>query len=454
MSEKDAQPSVPGPGVGGRLTREAALALLERGNELLASGDFGEAGQHFSRVVGFDDPAITAAALLGLGEAHYRLNNEPAAVQSWMAVLQLPETPSTYPAWRNVAAARVRDGDLTGAIQAYREADKRAPREDKAEIASRLGWLSKETGDARASKRYFAKGRGDRGRLTMTLVIIAVTSIVSLTVMFSSEGDAILAQLWLTKAGIVAGEYWRLWTVTLVHDPVDPLHLIFNMFALYVAGTIVERWYGSLRFLAIYLACAAAGSTASIVFGSGGPSVGASGAIMGLFGVLLAAGRIHHPVDREARAMASRLVIFIVITLGFGFISNGAVDNAAHIGGLVAGLWLGALVPPTGVPTLSSLWRQPDGSRSATGRASAPGYILAVGIAVVGVVVVAGVALGTGGRTVIPDPTQTGERATVALAQSVGGSVSEPAGAAGMTGVVSGNSRGGSGAATAASTEK
>ncbi len=80
-----------------------------------------------------------------------------------MAVLQLPETPSTYTAWRNVAAARVRDGDLTGAIQAYREADKRAPREDKAEIASRLGWLSKETGDARASKRYFAKGRGDTG---------------------------------------------------------------------------------------------------------------------------------------------------------------------------------------------------------------------------------------------------------------------------------------------------
>jgi membrane associated rhomboid family serine protease len=455
MSEKDAQPSVPGPGVGGRLSREAALSLLERGNELLASGDFAEAGGHFSRVVGFDDPAITAAALLGLGEAHYRLNNEPAAVQSWQAVLQLPETPSTYPAWRNVAAARVRDGDLTGAIQAYRQADKLAPREDKAEIANRLGWLNKETGDARASKRYFAKGRGDRGRLTMTLVIIAVTTIVSLTVMFSSEGDAIIAQLWFSKAGIVAGEYWRLWTVTLVHDPSDPLHLIFNMFALYVAGTIVERWYGSLRFLAIYLACAAAGSTASLVFGSGGPSIGASGAIMGLFGVLLAAGRIHHPVDREARAMASRLVIFIVITLGFGFISGGAVDNAAHVGGLVAGLWLGALVPPSNVPTLSSLWRQPDGSRSAAGRAAAPGYVLALGIAVVGVVVVAGVAIGTSGRNVVPDPTQVGGRAgdVVALAQSVGGSavVSSRSTSESTVPVSIG---GGSGPATAASTER
>src|SRR6478609_6411410 len=97
----------------GRLTREKALALLQRGSELLESGDYPEAGQHFSRVVGFDDPTITAAALLGLGEAHYRLNDEDAALASWDAVLKLPETPSTYTAWRNVAAARVRDGDLT-----------------------------------------------------------------------------------------------------------------------------------------------------------------------------------------------------------------------------------------------------------------------------------------------------------------------------------------------------
>ena len=142
----------------GRLTRDRAVALLERGGELLASGDYAEAGPYFSRVVGFDDPTITAAALLGLGEAHYRLNDEAAAVASWEAVLQLPETPSTYTAWRNVAAARVRDGDLTGAITAYREADKRAPAEDKAEIANRLGWLTKETGDTQGGRPVLRQG--------------------------------------------------------------------------------------------------------------------------------------------------------------------------------------------------------------------------------------------------------------------------------------------------------
>ena len=63
-----------------------------------------------------------------------------------------------------------------------------------------------------------------------------------------------------------------------------------------------------------------------------------------------------------------------------------------------AGLWLGALIPPTGVPTMSSLWHKPGESRAAVGRATAPGYVFALGIAVVGVVVVAGLAIGTGER--------------------------------------------------------
>ncbi len=386
----------------GRLTRERAVALLERGGELLASGDYAEAGSYFSRVVGFDDPTITAAALLGLGEAHYRLNDEPAAVASWQAVLQLPETPSTYTAWRNVAAARVRDGDLSGAITAYREADKRAPAEDKAEIANRLGWLTKETGDTRAASRYFAKGRGDSPRITVTLVLIAVTTIISLTALFSDQGQTFYDALQLDKPGVADGEYWRLWSVTLLHG--DLLHLAFNMYALWLAGTIVERWYGPWRFLAFYLACAAAGSAASFVFGGDRPSVGASGAIFGLFGILLAAGRLHHPVDRESRGIVSQLMFLVVINIVFGFASGGSIDNAAHLGGLAAGLWLGALIPPTRVPTMSSLWHKPGESRAAVGRATAPASVFVLGIAVVGVVVAAGIAVGTNQRVgSVPD---------------------------------------------------
>jgi membrane associated rhomboid family serine protease len=411
MSEMGAQPGLPSPGAGGRLTRESALAFIQRGDDLLASGDFAEAGRYFSRVVGFDDTAITAAALLGLGEAHYRQNNEPAAVQTWQALLELPENPFTYTGWRNDDADRVRDGDLPGAIDAYREADKRAPREDKAEIANRLGWLSKETGNARASKRYFAKGRGDAPRITMTMILIAITVIVSVTAMFSvpvPPEKGLYDWLQLDKMAVAAGEYWRLWTVTLLHSPTDPLHLIFNMYALWLAGSIVERWYGSIRFLAFYLACAAAGSTASFVFGGDVPSVGASGAIFGLFGILLSAGRIHHPVDRQSRGIMSQLVVLVLINIAFGFASSGSIDNAAHLGGLAAGLFIGALVPPTAVPTLSSLWQRPVEQGVGAATTTAPGYVAVVAVVVVGLVVAGGIAVGTAQRQPSPDPNQLG----------------------------------------------
>jgi membrane associated rhomboid family serine protease len=408
MDDAPPPPAPLDPSASGRLTRDAAQAMLQRGGELLASGDFADARRYFYRIVGFDDPAITAAALLGLGEAHYRLDAEAEALSAWTAVLELPENPSTYAAWRNVAAARVRDGDLNGAITAYREADRRAPAEDKAEIAGRLGWLNKETGNTRASQRYFSRSRGDSRRITMTLVIIAVTSIISLTALLSTDGQAIYDLLQLDKPAVAAGEYWRLWTVTLLHG--DFLHLAFNMYALYLAGTVVERWYGSIRFLIFYLACAAAGSVGSFVFGGDVPSVGASGAIFGLFGILLTAARIHHPVDRQSRGIVSQLMFLVVINIVFGFASNGTIDNAAHLGGLAAGLWIGALVPPTGVPTMSSLWQRAGdppkaggaaGSGSgaaAAGIAKAPGYVLLLALAVIAVVVVAGLAFGTNAR--------------------------------------------------------
>jgi membrane associated rhomboid family serine protease len=374
--------------------------MLDRASDLLAAGDFQSAGEHYARVVGFDDPTITAAALLGLGEVRYRLDDEDAAVATWSAVLRLGETPSTYAAWRNVAAARVRAGDLGGAIEAYREADRRAPREDKAEIANRLGWLTKETGNSRAARRYFAAGRGDRPLITVSLVLIALTSVVSLTAQWASD-PSLYKSLELDKAAVAAGEYWRLWTTALVHGSFqgDPIHLLVNMYALWIAGPIVERWYGRVRFLVFYVVFAAAASTSSFVFGGDVSSVGASGAIFGLFGLLLAAGRLHHPVDRQSRALVSQIGTLIVINLGFGLLFAGYIDNFAHIGGLVAGLWMGAMVVPTGVPTLSSFWLRPAGASASARRVGSSPLLELVGVAVIVAVVATGVAVGTAQRT-------------------------------------------------------
>jgi len=140
---------------------EAGLAerLLARGRERLDLGDAQQAIVDFRRVVGHAEPSITSAALLGYGDALYRLDDEGQAVAAWEAVVRLRDNPSTYQAWRNLAGARVRAGELPAAIAAYREADRRAPSEDRAEIASRLGWLAKETGNAGAANRYFSRAR-------------------------------------------------------------------------------------------------------------------------------------------------------------------------------------------------------------------------------------------------------------------------------------------------------
>jgi len=384
-------PVTPDSSRSGRLSRPEAVELLGAADAALSSGDFRDAAVRYSRVVGFDDPVITAAALLGLGEARHRLDDDDAALATWMAAAELGETPSAYPAWRNVAAARVRGGDLAGAIAAYRESDRRAPPEDKAEIAMRLGWLMKEQGDPGAARKYFARGRGEGPLLSATVMLIAATVIVSLSATLSVEGQGLVDAFELDKFAVAQGEYWRLWTVTLLHA--GPVHLLFNMYALYLAGPIVERWYGAPTFIVMYLACAAAGSAGSFVFGGDLPSVGASGAIFGLFGVLLAAGRLHHPVDGQSRALVSQLGMLILINIAFGFAIPG-IDNAAHLGGLAAGLWLGAMLPPTRIQTLASLWQQAGESRMAR-RAKVPVWALIVAVGVVAMVVVAGLIVGT-----------------------------------------------------------
>ena len=393
-----ADANTPGP-----LDRETALQLLAFADSSLAAGEVEDAARAYQRVAGFDDPSITGSALYGFGNALWRMDREDAALATWEQVLELPETPATYLAWRQIAAARVRDGNLPGALAAYREADRRAPVADKAEIASRLGWLSKEMGDTRAAARHFRRSRG----LEMPFVtfgIIALTIIVSIAAWAglhetrrAIDYGPIYPLLWLDKAAVASGELWRLVTVTLVHAP-DPtfmwIHLGFNMYALYLVGQVVEMIYGPARMAFMYVLAAIAGSTASFVFGPEAQSVGASGAVFGLFGVVLVASRVHHPVlDRRSRAISAQVGTLIVINLAFGFgLGGGSIDNAAHVGGLVAGMWLGLILLPPGTPTLGRMWQLPG--RATTG--IAPGPVLqALGLAALVLVLAVGLILGT-----------------------------------------------------------
>ncbi|AIE60732.1 rhomboid family protein [Bacillus methanolicus] len=127
------------------------------------------------------------------------------------------------------------------------------------------------------------------------------------------------------------GEWWRFFTPIFLH--IGLLHLLMNTLALYYLGTVVERIYGNVRFMLIYLAAGFAGSLASFVF-SPSLSAGASGAIFGCFGALLYFGVIHPRLF--FRTMGMNILVVLGINLALGFTLPG-IDNAGHIGGLIGG---------------------------------------------------------------------------------------------------------------------
>ncbi len=144
-----------------------------------------------------------------------------------------------------------------------------------------------------------------------------------------------------------------------MHDSNLPIHLIFNMYALFIIGPIIEALYGPRRFLLMYVICVAAGSVASYAT-SPAFGVGASGGVFGLFGALIVADRVHKPaLTRNARNLTMQIGVLIGINLVIGFSLSG-IDNAAHIGGLIAGAILGFLIVPQGA-RLDSFWSRPSG---------------------------------------------------------------------------------------------
>lgn len=369
--------------------------MLQRAQTLAEQGDHELAAQTYQRVVGNDDPQVHTAALLGSADAFYRLDNEPAALRNWIAATQAPENPLTWMAWKQLAAARVREGDIPGAARAYREAERRAPANERPEIASRLGWLNKEMGKSGTAERYFSRARaGGVSPPIVTYTILAVTVVIGLIELFGPArlGDELVRTLALTKVGVEHGEYWRLFTVALVHDPSSVLHLAFNMYALFIIGPFVEALYGPVRFTLIYATAAAAGAAASFVFSGAPLSVGASGAIFGLFSIIVVANAVHKPLlTRAARGLTTQIGVLIVINLAFGFTLGGRIDNAAHIGGLLAGAWLGVVMIPRG-GSLRSFWNPaPGGPQPSAG----PSLVLqGLGVLALVAVIALGVALG------------------------------------------------------------
>jgi rhomboid protease GluP len=144
-------------------------------------------------------------------------------------------------------------------------------------------------------------------------------------------------------------QYWRLITAMFLHAGL--LHIALNMYALYLFGYLVEGAFGKARFLAIYFVAGFMASVTSFVFSNPlAPAVGASGAVFGLLGAWVAYNyrRRNYRINR-AQLQWAYMLIALNLVLGF---SIAGIDNFAHVGGLLSGVFAGALAEGVGPPQL------------------------------------------------------------------------------------------------------
>lgn len=129
------------------------------------------------------------------------------------------------------------------------------------------------------------------------------------------------------------GEYYRLLSSIFIH--IGFIHLLFNVYALYIIGPQVEDFYGKFKYFIIFIISGLSGSILSVAFNPNTVAAGASGAIFGLMGALLYFGYYYR--SYLGNVVKGQILPLIAINLIIGFSVSG-IDNAAHIGGLIGGI--------------------------------------------------------------------------------------------------------------------
>jgi rhomboid protease GluP len=185
-----------------------------------------------------------------------------------------------------------------------------------------------------------------------TSVILNINILVCLAMIFSGvhimspNGVELMEWGANRRVEVMGGEWWRLITSMFVHGGI--VHLLFNMYTLYIFGQVLEPMLGRARFLALYLIAAFGGSVAVLLFSNPASSVvGASGAIYGLMGA-------YFVLLRAIGERSGQLTGLIAINLIFSFISPG-ISWQAHIGGLLVGAAVAAIYSATRKPEQKTL---------------------------------------------------------------------------------------------------
>jgi len=194
------------------------------------------------------------------------------------------------------------------------------------------------------ARRMMATGTLRDFPATVTLMAINIAIYAGMVFSGSTLGDFSIPELvnWGGNFGpyTTGGEYWRLVTAGFVHG--NFLHMALNMWCLFSLGRISEKLFGKWPTFCIYMVTGVGGALLSVAHNQRQISVGASGAVFGIAGALIAGLKFGElPISwRERRSTLSSVAIFVVISLIWGSGSAGT-DNMCHLGGFVTGLLIG-----------------------------------------------------------------------------------------------------------------
>ena len=230
-----------------------------------------------------------------------------------------------------------------------------------------------------------------RKPVTTALVAVNVVVFLLLTVTGGSQ-DAVNLYRWGAKYGpaIADAEWWRLILPIFMH--IGFFHLLTNTIGLLIFGSMAERLLGGRVYLSVYLVTGIMGNVASFAI-SPALGAGASGAVFGVIGAFGAYLVLNRRVMGEvARQAITSIAFIIVLNLVIGLATSG-IDNAAHLGGLIAGMAMAYFVAPRQRMVLTQAFPGISPVRLGVDVRRRPGYMLVSAVIVAAIVAVTTVAV-------------------------------------------------------------
>ena len=186
------------------------------------------------------------------------------------------------------------------------------------------------------------------------LIEIIVNSRVVGQSLLRGFGDVNINTIVLLGCKIPHGEWWRLITAGFLHAGF--IHLAMNSYGLFILVSEVEQFYGTSRLVVAYLFSIFTGFLLSAMWSPGVPSLGASTAVFGMIGIMLAMS-VRHRSDPLVQAVRAHYMQYVIFGLLYSLL--GRIDMAAHIGGFIGGFLVGVFAGMPGLPNAprENLWR-------------------------------------------------------------------------------------------------